>query len=165
MIAVAYAARHSARVRRLVFFGGVANGVTYGEMGEQAGLRSLMVHDYDVYADMWARAASGFDDELGPALVRWGKATPFAVVDAYWSAVTSIDTTPMLEAIDRPALMVYRRHALDAAWFALLSAMAARVAHAKLVKLDGSGMLPVAGDTEPLAAAIDEFLGARAAAP
>ncbi|HEX5478544.1 MAG TPA: alpha/beta fold hydrolase, partial [Dehalococcoidia bacterium] len=157
-VTVMYAMRHPERVRRLVFYGGVANGVGYANMADGTGLRALMVQDYDLYAEMWARAAAGFDDELGRILIEWGKNTPFPMVDAYWSVVTSSDVTPMLSSITAPALFVNRRHVLDTEWHPLALDMATHMPNATVVMLDGDGMFHLAADTEPLAAAIDEFL-------
>lgn len=160
IITLAFAARHPERVRRLAFHFGFADGPAYAEGFERAGLRAVMRYDYDAYVAAFASAAAGFDDVLARSIALWMKSTPIDVIDAYWDMVTAIDATPSLPAIRAPALMLKRRGAWNSEGWALTLKMAAAMPNARVLEVEGSEFHFIAGDIEPLAFAIDEFLGA-----
>jgi len=73
-------------------------------------------------------------------------------------AISQLDVTALLPDVRSPTLVVHRRGygALDVD---IASGLASRIPDARLALLEGASGAPYLGDTEAVAAAIDEFLG------
>jgi len=78
------------------------------------------------------------------------------------ASVYDADARSVLESIQVPTLVVYRRDIRQAAQCRYL---ADHIAGAKLVELEGRDMFPFAGDTGPVLDAIEEFLTGGLRAP
>ena len=109
--AIAYAARHPDRVRRMVLFGGSARGWdTLGARQTQA-LLSLIEQDWDLFADTaahqwlgWAAHEAGRAkaDEIRTAV------TP-QIARATIQAASAADVTELLPGVAAPVLVLHRR--------------------------------------------------------
>jgi class 3 adenylate cyclase len=88
-----------------------------------------------------------------PDVFRWRLASAY-----------DVDARGLLNAIQAPTLVVYRRDTGSAAQCQYL-ALAEHIPGAQLVELEGRDLLPFAGDTAPVLDAIEEFLTGGLSAP
>jgi pimeloyl-ACP methyl ester carboxylesterase/DNA-binding CsgD family transcriptional regulator len=160
--AVAFAARHPARVRSLVLAGAYA----HGEAIAPAPLRAAMVDTVRAHwgagsrllADVWLPRADAHTRERFARLQR-AAATP-EVAAAMLEAVYRADVRELLPQVRAPALVVHRRG--DRAMpFAQGRELAARLPDARLVALDGDAHPPWLGDSAAVLGAVNAFLDAR----
>ena len=155
---VGYIDRHPERVRRIVFHHSWADGPRYAAVMGRAGFRQMMQHDWETYRDAMTRMVTGYDEDLGPRVANLlERSCSRDMVDRLWEAVTAVDVTPLLSSVLMPAMMIRRREAASPAWPLSLE-MVAALSRGELREVDGSEFLMIAGDIEPLACAIEEFL-------
>lgn len=111
--ALAYAARHPDRVKRMVLFGGAARGWNAMSSKETQALLSLIEQDWNMFVDTaahqwlgWAAGeagrvtAEGFRDAVTPQIAR-----------ATMQAFSAADVTDELARISAPTLVLHRRGA------------------------------------------------------
>jgi len=162
-VAAMFAAIHGERVRGLVLYGGSPAMLA----ADGAGLTPAAL---DAACDAILAGWGGplFVEQQAPSRARddafrawWARylrssATPTVAI-AMLRAAAALDVRAALPAIRTPTLVVHRRG--DRLMpLAGGRALAAAIAGAQLVELDGDDHMPFAGDVEPLLGAIDGFV-------
>jgi DNA-binding SARP family transcriptional activator/pimeloyl-ACP methyl ester carboxylesterase len=156
--AITYAARHPGRVRRAVFYSAWANGPAFAAEFERMGLRQMVHDQWEMYTSVMARGSTGDAGRFADRITGWIRTPTREMYERYFDAVTAVDATPLLTQIRAPALIAWRRSTLSA--FGPSLAMAPHLHDVRVVEVEGTEYAPMAGDIEPLASAIDDFLGA-----
>ena len=108
--AIAYAARHPQRVRRMVLFGGSARGWNAMSDRQTQALLSLIEQDWDLFADSAAHQWLGWSAaEAGRATADQirGAVTPRAA-RAMMQVASAVDVTELLPDVAAPTLVVHR---------------------------------------------------------
>jgi DNA-binding NarL/FixJ family response regulator len=111
--AIAWAARHPARTRGLVLFGGAARGWDpMREAGTQA-LLSLIERDWDTFVESAVHAWLGWPDDAEGRLAveAFRTSTSPAVARAALRATAEMDVTADAATVRAPALVLHRRDA------------------------------------------------------
>jgi DNA-binding CsgD family transcriptional regulator/pimeloyl-ACP methyl ester carboxylesterase len=109
--AIAYAARHPARVKRMALFGGSARGWNAMSARQTQALLSLIEQDWDLFADTAAHHWMGWSSgEAGRATAESirGAATP-QIARATMQAASAADVTEQLNRVAAPTLVLHRR--------------------------------------------------------
>jgi pimeloyl-ACP methyl ester carboxylesterase/DNA-binding CsgD family transcriptional regulator len=109
--AIAYAARHPERVRRMALFGGSGRGWSAMSAKQTQALLSLIEQDWDLFADTAAH------QWLGWSAGETGRATAEAIRDAVTpqiaratlQAASATDVTEQLPSVAAPTLVLHRR--------------------------------------------------------
>ena len=109
--AIAYAARHPERVRRMALFGGSGRGWSAMSAKQTQALLSLIEQDWDLFADTAAH------QWLGWSAGETGRATAEAIRDAVTpqiaratlQAASATDVTEQLPSVIAPTLVLHRR--------------------------------------------------------
>jgi pimeloyl-ACP methyl ester carboxylesterase len=165
-VMIAYAARHPERVDRLILFGGYAAGAELSPPPMQAALLQLIQAHWGVasstLADIFMRGA---DDTARQAWATGTRvaATPEAAVRRM-SECFRTDVRELLPQVQAPTLVLHRRDDKNVR-FEHGQELAAGIAGARLVPLEGEAHIWYAGDMESVLAPILEFLGDRRRAP
>jgi DNA-binding SARP family transcriptional activator/pimeloyl-ACP methyl ester carboxylesterase len=155
---ITYAVRHPEKIRRIVFNNTWANGPRYASIMQMGGFRQMRQHEWEVFRDSMTMMSTGYDEDLAPRVAMLLEhACSREMCDRYWNAVTDTDVTPLLPRLVAPSLMVRRRDSPTIIWEVSLE-LASLVRECEVREVDGSEYLMVAGDAEPLAAAIEDFL-------
>jgi DNA-binding CsgD family transcriptional regulator/pimeloyl-ACP methyl ester carboxylesterase len=109
--AIAYAARHPERVKRMVLFGGSARGWNAMSARQTQALLSLIEQDWDLFADSAAHQWLGWSaGETGRAVadaIR-GAVTP-QIARATMQAASAADVTELLPMVAAPTLVLHPR--------------------------------------------------------
>jgi DNA-binding CsgD family transcriptional regulator/pimeloyl-ACP methyl ester carboxylesterase len=109
--AIAYAARHPGRVKRMVLFGGSARGWNAMSDRQTQALLSLIEQDWDLFADTaahhWLGWSSGEAGRATAEAIR-GAATP-QIARATMQAASAADVTEQLSMVAAPTLVIHRR--------------------------------------------------------
>jgi pimeloyl-ACP methyl ester carboxylesterase/DNA-binding CsgD family transcriptional regulator len=159
-VAIAYAARHPERVSRLVLWCAWARGADVASSPRIRAWRELLDRDWELMTETCAHLALGWSaGEIGRrAAERLRESVTREGLQAAFDAAAGFDTTPLLPAVAAPALVLHRR---DIAWLPVSIArdLASRLQDPRLGILEGESTAPYIGDTEPVAQAIDAFLG------
>jgi pimeloyl-ACP methyl ester carboxylesterase len=164
LVAVAWAAAHPDRVRRLVLYGGWVTGAAIvspsirehilGLIGTHWGLGT------DVLTEIFAPDADGVTRAQFGRYQR-GSSTP-ETAQALLALSYDLDVEPLLARVRVPTLVLHR--AGDrAAPVDQAEALAAGIPGAQLIVLPGRSHLPYLGDVDALVASIRRFLGLRVA--
>ena len=161
-LSIAFAARHPARVGRLILYGGYADGHQVASAQVRAAMLALVRAHWglgsDVLADVFLPDGSA---EARAHFVRLQRgAAPAEVAAELLAQCYETRVEDLLEGVAAPTLVLHRRDD-RAIPFRLGRDLAARIAGARLVPLAGRSHLPYAGDAAPVIHAILEFLGAR----
>ena len=159
-VAIAYAARHPEQVSHLILWGTWARGSDYFEVPRVQASHSLIDKDWEYYTESaaqgWYDWSAGEEAHRAAAFIR--EAVTPEGLQATLEAMSGFDVTALLSQVRSPTLVLHRRQAaypsLDVA-----RRLASGIPDARLALLDGSGLTPHIGDPEPVASAIDEFLG------
>jgi len=109
--AIAYAARHPERVRRMALFGGSGRGWSAMSAKQTQALLSLIEQDWDLFADTAAH------QWLGWSAGETGRATADAIREAVTpqtaratlQAASAIDVTELVPRVAAPTLVLHRR--------------------------------------------------------
>ncbi|TQS42553.1 alpha/beta fold hydrolase [Cryptosporangium phraense] len=161
--ALGYAAAHPGRVSRLAVFGGYAEGArTAPDALREAILATIRAHwgaGSRVLADVWMPGEPASVREDFVRLQR--SAADAETAAAVLAAVYDVDIRGVLGSIEAPTLVLHRRDD-RAIPFALGREVAAGIAGARLVPLDGNVHPPWLGDPAPVLDALLPFLGADA---
>ena len=166
-LSIAFAARHPARVGRLVLYGGYADGHQIATAEVRAAMLALVRAHWglgsDVLADVFLPDGGA---EARAQFVRLQRAAaPAEVACELLARCYETRVGDLLGAVGAPTLVVHRRD--DRAIPSRLGRdLAARIPGARLVSLAGRSHLPYAGDAAAVVGAVLEFLGgAPPAAP
>src|SRR3990172_4496731 len=155
IVAIAYAARNPAKVRRIVLVGGAARGSDFTASARTRAVRRLIEIDWEAYVRTVMMMNFGWT-ELGrrAAEASVGGVTPEAYVAAQ-RATREYDVTGLLPHLRCPALVVHLR---GSPWVSLDVArrLAASLPNARLVQFDQEHPLILSG--EAAAQIIEQFL-------
>jgi len=109
--AIAYAARHPERVRRMVLFGGSARGWDAMSAKQTQAMLSLIEQDWDLFADtaahQWMGWSAGDAGRAEADKIR-GAVTP-QVARATVQAASATDVTEQLPRVAAPTLVLHRQ--------------------------------------------------------
>ena len=158
-VAIAYAARHPERVARLVLWCAWARGVDIDSPRIRA-WRELLERDWELMTDTCAHLALGWSaGQIGRrAAERLRESVTREGLRAALDAAAAFDASPLLAAVEAPALVLHRR---EIPWLpvAIARDLASGLRDARLTVLEGESTAPYLSDAEAIAQAIDEFLG------
>lgn len=157
--AITYAARNPERVSHLVLWCTYSTGADYWRAAQAEGLRALRRTDYLLFLRTGAHELFGWADDDQAA--RFAEIMELAVspeeADHLIAATRDFDVGAALSEVKCPTLVVHRR---ELRWLdvSLSRDLTAGIPGARLAVVDGDSPLPAAGEIEPAARAIDEFL-------
>ncbi len=159
--AIAYTARHPDRVSRLILWCTYAHGADeYGSPSMLKATRAMMDVDWEVYTETVAHLTFGWSTgEKGrdfAAFIR--EAVSREVVKAVRDAIDQYDVVNLLPLVRAPTLVLHRRE-FSVRGVDVARRLASRIAHARLVILEGDSPAPFMGDTESALRAVADFLG------
>jgi pimeloyl-ACP methyl ester carboxylesterase/DNA-binding CsgD family transcriptional regulator len=159
-VAIAFAARHPERVRRLVFSGAYLAGSAIAPAPDRAALVELVRRSWGVSSRVMSDI---FYPDATPdqrrAYVRHQRSTATAdAAAAALEAVYSFDARGLAADVAAPAIVLHRRGD-RAIRLSLGAAVAAALPHARLEVLDGAAHHPWHGDTGALLTAALSFDG------
>lgn len=163
-VAAAWAAVHPHTVRRLVLYGGWADGRGLSSPAVQNHLLGLIESHWglgsDVLTDIFAADS---DIAMRGEFAHYQReASSAAMARALLALSYELDVRDLLEKVRAPTLVVHRAHD-RAAPLAQAEALADGIAGSELVVLPGRSHLPYVGDRDELVRVIRKFLGLRAA--
>ena len=160
-VAIGYAARHPERVSCLVLWCAWAKTSDIRSPRIQAWL-GLIDQDWELMTDTCAHLVLGWSGgEIGRHAAEWlRESVTREGAQAALAALGRFDVTPLLPQVKAPTLVLHRR---GVPWFPvdIAKGLASRIPDARLTVLEGESTAPYLGDTEAVARAIDEFLGAK----
>ncbi len=158
-VAIAYAARHPARVSHLLLWCSCARALDFQQSQVEPLIR-LIDANWETFTETFAHVGLGWS-EGEPArrmatLIREGS-TPEAA-KAVFDAVQQFDVTELLSQVTAPTLVLHRR---QLPWLGVDVArgLASRIPDARLCLLEGTSGAIYLGDLELVVSAIAEFLG------
>lgn len=168
-VAVAWAAAHPGTVRRLVLYGGWANGSALSPPSARDHLLALVEAHWGLGSDVLTEV---FAPDARPAARQaFGRyqrdASTASTARSLLALSYALDVTGLLDRVAAPTLVLHRAHD-RAAPVAQGEALAAGIPDSRLTVLPGRSHLPWAGDADALVREIRRFLGlpvARAAGP
>ena len=160
LVAVAWAATYPNTVRRLVLYGGWANGADVSPPAVQKHLLGLIESHWglgsDVLTDIFAADS---DVAMREVFARYQRAASSpAMARALLALSYELDVRDLLAKAQAPTLVVHRADD-RAAPLAQAEALAAGITGSELVVLPGRSHLPYVGDRDALVRAIRQFLG------
>jgi pimeloyl-ACP methyl ester carboxylesterase/predicted amidohydrolase len=162
-VAVTYAARHPERVARLILYGTFARGARVASQPVQRSVIDLVRASWGLGArlltELFIPAESGVPREVAEWFPRFQResASPEMAVRLL-EAMYRVDVTPILPSVRAPTLVLHRRHDRAIAERAGRE-LAAGIAGARFVALEGGIHLAWMGDVDEMLRAIAEFLG------
>jgi pimeloyl-ACP methyl ester carboxylesterase/DNA-binding CsgD family transcriptional regulator len=164
--AIAYAARNPERVSRLVLWHSYAKTSEVTNISRIEAARSLIQRDWKVYTELEGYRVSGW---AGGRAARWysnfvkESVTPEGLIAAYES-ISDVDVTEMLPLVQAPTLVMARR-ASEALPVDVARNLTAAIPNARLVPLDGTGVIPFPDVMEQFVGAVRVFLAETLASP
>ncbi len=162
-ICIAYAAAHPSRLSRLVLIGTYHTGTAVAPPELRASLVALVHASWGIGAHALASLfVPGDDPTFLKKLARFQReATTREMAAALLEHGYRFDVANRLAAVRTPTLVIHRRgDRAIACRFA--TELAAGIAGARLVQLEGDIHFPWLGDWQPIAALIEDFVGGRA---
>src|SRR5215210_4289762 len=158
-VAIAYAARRSERVSRLILWCSWARSSDIRSPRIRAWL-GLLDQDWELMTDTCAHLALGWlAGEIGRhAAQRLRERVTPEAARAALVAMGEFDVSVLLPSLKTPTLVLHRR---DIPWLPVdtARALASRIPDARLTVLEGESTAPYLGDIEAVARAVDTFLG------
>jgi len=159
-VALAWAAAHPETVRRLVLYGGWAQGQDLSPPAVQAHVLGLIESHWglgsDVLTDIFA---PDFDSSMRAAFGRYQRASSSAAAAAALLEMSyQLDVSDLLTSVLTPTLVLHRADD-RAAPRTQAQALAEGINGSELVMLAGRSHLPYAGDRDELVRAVRRFLG------
>jgi pimeloyl-ACP methyl ester carboxylesterase len=159
-IAILYACRYPETVSQLVLWSPYANFRDFADSSPplQAS-RAAAAIDFQTHTELLAQMITGWTDaEQARRFAAYLR--EFSTSEKYLSSVSrlaDLDLTPKLAELKLPVLVLHRR---DAAFPAVevVRKVAANIAGARLVFLEGKALTPFLGDTDAVLRAINDFL-------
>jgi class 3 adenylate cyclase/pimeloyl-ACP methyl ester carboxylesterase len=156
-VVIAYAARHPQRVSHLILLDCYMRGSDFYGMPRVTGLRALLDSDWEMYTETVANVgfgwAAGEPARRFAAFLRECTTPEFA--KAFYDVHASLDVTDLLGQLNVPTLVLQRQD-VPFPTMDIARGIASRIPDARLVVLKGRWLT---GELEPLAGAIEEFLG------
>jgi DNA-binding CsgD family transcriptional regulator/pimeloyl-ACP methyl ester carboxylesterase len=158
--AIAYAARHPERVKRMVLFAGSARGWNAMSARQTQALLSLIEQDWDLFADSAAHQWMGWSSgEAGRAVADGirGAVTP-QIARATLQAASAADVTEQLPRVAAPTLVLHPRGMtqipIDAA-----RSLAMGLPRGRLVVLEGAQPVLFTEDSGEVVSMLADFFG------
>lgn len=157
--AIAYAAQHPERVSHLILWHSYARTSDVTNIARIEAARSLIQKDWDTYAQLegyrvsgWAggRAAAWYSDYVKQSI------TPGALIAAYQS-IADVDVREMLPLVRAPTLILARM-ASEVLPVDVARNMTAAIPNARLVMLEGTGVIPFPDVVDDYVGAVTHFL-------
>jgi len=159
-IAIAYAARHPERVSRLVLWCSYARPSAFTHRPQFQGLAGLLDTDWELFTETAAHTLQGWSagEPARRVAAMFRQSVTQDVMRAALQAMEDFDVTDLLPQVRSPTLVLHRRE------YAILDvgnarSLSAGIPNAQLTILGGSAFAWYLQDWEPVADAIDEFLG------
>jgi DNA-binding CsgD family transcriptional regulator/pimeloyl-ACP methyl ester carboxylesterase len=160
--AIAYAAHLPVRVTHLLLWCTYARGADYFAAPQSRALHVLRDQDWALFTEAMAHARLGWSEgalaHRLAALVR--RRVPHVLVKDFDAAAREVDVAARLGGV-RAATTVFQRRALPYPELPVARALAAGIAGARLVLLDGDSIAPFLGDGEAALQAIEDALVAE----
>jgi len=157
--AIAFAAHYPARVSQLVLWCAYARGVEYFGEARSEVVHHALEQDWDLFTETVTHAQLGWSEAESAgrlaALMR-AHVTPAMIVD-FDRAARATDVAALMPLVRAPALVLHRSQ-LRHPELAISRRLAAGLADARLVLLDGEAVAPFVGDIQAGLDAVDEFL-------
>jgi DNA-binding CsgD family transcriptional regulator/pimeloyl-ACP methyl ester carboxylesterase len=156
--AIAYAARHPERVKRMALFGGSARGWSAMSAKQTQALLSLIEQDWDVFADTAAHQWMGWSaGETGRAMAdAIREAVTPQIARATLQAASATDVTDQLPDVAAPTLVLHRRDMAQIP-VGVSSSLAHDLPRGRLVMLDGAQPILFAGDPGAVVTMLVDF--------
>jgi pimeloyl-ACP methyl ester carboxylesterase/DNA-binding CsgD family transcriptional regulator len=147
--AIAYAARHPARVTRLVLFGGTVRAMDAMSAPETQALLTLIERDWDLFVDSAARAWMGWSVGEEGRLVAdaFRTATTPGMARATLEAAREMDVSEEVGSVTAPALVLHRQGERQIP-VEVSRGLAEALPNGRLVRLPGSSAGLFFGDPE-----------------
>jgi class 3 adenylate cyclase len=156
--AIAYAARHPERVSHLILWGAYARASDQEQAPETLGLRGLVDKDWHLFTETLAHATAAWSEGEEPRKVAafFRECTTQKAVQASDEANLEFDVTALLPQVQPPTLVLHSR---QIRWMTedISRGLASRIPDARLTVVEGVSWR--GRDSQPVLAAIDEFLG------
>lgn len=149
LTAIAYAARHPARVTRLVLFGGTLRAMDAMSAPETQALLTLIERDWDLFVDSAARAWMGWSVGEEGRLVAdaFRTATTPAMARGTLEAAREVDVSGEVGSVTSPALVLHRQGERQIP-VEVSQALADALPNGRLVRLEGSSAGLFFGDPD-----------------
>ena len=145
--AIAYAARHPERVKRMALFGGSGRGWNAMSARQTQALLSLIEQDWDVFADtaahQWMGWAAGEAGRATADAIR--EAVTPQIARATLQAASATDVTELLPDVAAPTLVLHRRD-MSQIPVDVSRSLAEGMPRGRLVMLDGAQPTLFMGD-------------------
>jgi pimeloyl-ACP methyl ester carboxylesterase/DNA-binding CsgD family transcriptional regulator len=157
--AIAYSATHPDRVTHLVLWHSYSKTSEVTSLARIAAARSLIERDWESYAQLegyrvsgWAggRAAAWYTDYVKQCV------TPGDLIAAYES-IGNVDVSGMLTEVRAPTLVI-ARSASEVLPVEVARNLASAIPNARLVMLEGTGVIPFPDVMDQFVAAVAQFL-------
>jgi class 3 adenylate cyclase len=163
-VAIAYAARHPARVSQLILWCAWARGADWLRSPQVQAFRASLNMDWVFYTEAAAQVVLGWsagDPARRYAALARDSVDPETHRGLIIPSLNEWDVTPMLAQVTSPTLVLHRRqYVVDVN---VARGLASEIPDARLVLLEGESGAPYLGDAESVLNAIMEFLGAPVA--
>jgi DNA-binding CsgD family transcriptional regulator/pimeloyl-ACP methyl ester carboxylesterase len=156
--AIAYAARHPQRVKRMVLFAGSARGWNAMSAKQTQALLSLIEQDWDLFADTAAHQWMGWSaGEAGRAMADGirGAVTP-QIARATMQAASAADVTELLPRVAVPTLVLHPRDMTQIP-IDVPGSLAMDLPRGRLVVLDGAQPVLFSGDDDEIVRILTDF--------
>jgi len=156
--AIAYAARHPQRVKRMVLFAGSARGWNAMSAKQTQALLSLIEQDWDLFADTAAHQWMGWSSgEAGRAIAEGirGAVTP-QVARATLQAASAADVTEQLPRVAAPTLVLHPRDMAQIP-VEVARSLAVGLPRGRLVVLDGAQPVLFTADSGEVVSMLADF--------
>lgn len=157
--AIVYAAKHPERVSHLILWHSYAQTSDVTNIARIEAARSLIQKDWDTYAQLegyrvsgWAggRAAAWYSEYVKQSV------TPEALIAAYQS-IADVDVRELLPLVRAPTL-VMARMASEVLPLDVARNLTAAIPNARLVMLEGTGVIPFPDVVDQYVGAVTQFL-------
>jgi class 3 adenylate cyclase len=162
--AIAYAARHPDRVSHLILWGAYARTSDQEQAPETLGLRGLVDKDWHLFTETLAHTVAGWSEGKEPRRMAafFRECTTQKASQASDEASLEFDVTALLPQVQPPTLVLHSR---QIRWMTedISRGLASRIPDARLTVVEGVSMR--GRDSQPVLAAIDEFLSEGEEAP
>ena len=163
--AIAYAARHSERISKLIVLHASARGADFFNLHRLRKARESADEDPEFYLQLLAQQTFGWAG--GKPAESWVsevlKEANLHVLQMTLDTLIETDVMELLPEVEAATLVLHRREvqypSLDAA-----RTLARGIPSAQLVVLEGDSVIHYSGDSDSFVSAINEFLGAGPAA-
>ena len=156
---ILYAAHNPERVSHLVLWCAYGMGSDILEAPETQSWLSLMDKDWRLVTQSWAHNMVGWSEtRLAQRLATlWQESCEPGALPVFWNATLEFNVERLLPLVQAPTLVLHRR-GIRVLTVNAARTLASKIPGARLILLDGGEGMPFAGDSDVVAAAIEEFL-------